>query len=1223
MRKILTLAFLLALLASPSSGNPDPAATGGEQASDAREVVLSASEIDYPPFCLVKPDGSPDGFSVELLRAALAAVDREVTLRTGTWPEVRGWLERGEVAALPLVGRTPEREGLFDFTFPYMTMHGAIVVRRGTSGIHGLADLAGRTVAVMQGDNAEEYLRRQDIDLTIRTTSSFQEALRELAEGRHDAVVSQRLVALRLIAQAGLEGLEIVPRPLEDFRQDFCFAVKEGDRETLAMLNEGLALVMADGTFRHLHHKWFAALELPSDRPILVGGDRDYPPYEYLDEIGRPTGFNVDLTRAIARQVGVEVDIRLGPWPEITSALLDGRVDVVQGMFYSPARDLSFDLSQPHLVNSCVAVVRRQGPVRPPEDPRGLQGLRIVAETGDIMHDFALDHGLQQGLTTVESQGKALQEVVGGRQDVALVSRLTALYWIEKEGWTDLEIGRRPLLSPDYCFAVRNGNKALLAQFGEGLKALEESGEYRRIREKWLGVYREDHLLTPELLRRAALGLGALLAVLLVVLAWSWSLRRQVAARTEDLRTREEYLRSLIACSPVALYSIDTGGRVQTWNSSAERVFGWSDTEILGRPLPIVPEDYQAEYMEYRRQLQAGQGFLGREVVRLRKDGSRFTGRLSTAPLLDGAGAMIGVMGAMEDISLEKAADERIRHLNRVLLALRAVSRLIREARDPQTLIQEAGARLVEYGSYDGVLIILTGPEGRPETWAENGLGPCPGALEQLEAGVLPGCCRALVSEKETVVIPGCSPDAGTADGPGACGGPSAALGIRLILDGIPRGYLIASLPPGFGPDGEERQLFAEMAAELCLGLGAMGDRLARRNAEQDREAMQRQLLQAQKMEAVGQLAGGVAHDFNNILQAIMGYTQILIEERPAGSPVPEELAEIFKGAERAASLTRQLLAFSRRQVMQPESLDLNALIDNLLKMLRRLIGEHLRLEWLPGNNLGAVYADAGMIEQVVVNLCVNARDAMAGGGTLIIETQNVLIDSDYCESHAWAQPGRYVLLSVTDTGCGIPAPDLQRIFEPFYTTKEEGRGTGLGLATVYGIVKQHEGMVNAYSEVGKGTTVKVYLPISQQKATAVGPLIEGGVRGGAETILLAEDDQAVRNLAQTILTRSGYRVLTAGDGEEAVQVFAAHAGEVDLLILDVVMPRAGGQEAHRRCQEIRSGVPVLFCSGYSPNAVHTNFVLHEGLHLVQKPYSQASLLRAVRGALDGKAEVL
>ncbi len=376
-------------------------------------------------------------------------------------------------------------------------------------------------------------------------------------------------------------------------------------------------------------------------------------------------------------------------------------------------------------------------------------------------------------------------------------------------------------------------------------------------------------------------------------------------------------------------------------------------------------------------------------------------------------------------------------------------------------------------------------------------------------------------------------------------------------------------------------------------------------------------LRQAHKMEAVGQLAGGVAHDFNNYLQAVRGFTELALEKMDKTHPVCNYLQEVSNATERARLLVSQLLAFSRRQLIKPESIDLNLLIASLLKMLDRLLGEHIRIDFIQGRHLGAVYADTGMMQQVLMNLCLNARDAMPDGGVLTIETENVFINGDYCATHPWAVPGRYVLMSVTDTGCGMPPEVLEKAFEPFFTTKPEGKGTGMGLATVYGIIKQHNGLVHCYSEVGKGTTFKVYLPMSERPAVHVESKIEGLPAGGTETILVAEDEDMVRTVAQKVLESAGYHVITAKDGAEAVDLIKANPESVDLLLLDVVMPRLGGRQAYEKIAAINPHIPVLFSSGYTENAVHTNFVIKEGVELLQKPYGAHQLLQTVRRILD------
>ncbi|HNT35519.1 MAG TPA: PAS domain S-box protein, partial [bacterium] len=382
---------------------------------------------------------------------------------------------------------------------------------------------------------------------------------------------------------------------------------------------------------------------------------------------------------------------------------------------------------------------------------------------------------------------------------------------------------------------------------------------------------------------------------------------------------------------------------------------------------------------------------------------------------------------------------------------------------------------------------------------------------------------------------------------------------------------------------------------------------------------IERQYHQAQKMEAIGQLTGGVAHDFNNILQVINGATEMALTDLEPSHPARFMLSEVQKAGEKAVRLVEQLLLFSRRQIMRPKTTDLNLVIEDLLKMLRRIIGENIRLEWLPGKHLGMVHADQSMLEQVVLNLCVNARDAMPQRGVLTIETQNVIMDSDYCAVHTWASLGRYVLLSITDTGCGMDSELLEHIFEPFFTTKPEGKGSGLGLATVYGIVRQHEGMISAYSEPDKGSTFKVYLPMCERPAEAVGVMIQGEAKGGEETILLAEDDEMVRNLAYTVLSRAGYRVLVAKDGLEAVELFQRNQDDISAVVLDVVMPGLGGAEALKQMRALRPRLKALFASGYSPNAIHTNFILHEGVELLQKPYGPDALLRALRVVLDSR----
>jgi len=387
-----------------------------------------------------------------------------------------------------------------------------------------------------------------------------------------------------------------------------------------------------------------------------------------------------------------------------------------------------------------------------------------------------------------------------------------------------------------------------------------------------------------------------------------------------------------------------------------------------------------------------------------------------------------------------------------------------------------------------------------------------------------------------------------------------------------------------------------------------------------ERRALEQQLRHSQKMEAVGRLAGGIAHDFNNLLMVILGYSEFLLERVGPEPSLRAPAQEISNAAQRASSLTRQLLAFSRKQMLAPKILDLNGVVTENLKMLNRMIGEDIDLVMVPGADLGAVRADAGQIEQVIMNLAVNARDAMPAGGKLTLETSNVSLDEDYARFHAPLKPGNYVMLAISDTGAGMDAETQSHIFEPFFTTKGT-KGTGLGLSTVYGIVKQSGGYIWVYSEQEKGTTFKIYLPRIADKAESpvqvVAPKEVPAAEPGTETILLVEDEANLRYLAGQFLEKQGYRVVEAADGAAAMQIAVAHEGVIHLLLTDVIMPGMNGRELAQRISEIRPNVKVLYMSGYTENVIGHNGMLDAGVRLLQKPFNLRDLKAKVREVLD------
>lgn len=508
---------------------------------------------------------------------------------------------------------------------------------------------------------------------------------------------------------------------------------------------------------------------------------------------------------------------------------------------------------------------------------------------------------------------------------------------------------------------------------------------------------------------------------------------KQVA---ESLSEANQTLHSLVQTSPLAIIAYDFEGNIKSWNAAAERIFGWTEQEVIGVRNPIAPEDKWAEFSDALALTRRGGMFTNRETTRITKDGTVLDVSLSSSPLVDGKGNVHGTVTVIADIT--------------------------------------------------------------------------------------------------------------------------------------------------------------------------------------ERKGLEDQLRQSQKMEAIGRLAGGVAHDFNNLLTAIIGYSQLALGRLHKEDSMRKELEEIERAGQRAAALTGQLLAFSRRQVLQPKVLDLNSVVDDLGKMLHRLIGEDVELEIRLDPELGHVKADRGQIDQIIMNLAVNSRDAMPEGGKLTIETSNVELDDSYASEHVDARTGRHVMLAISDNGSGMDKQTRSRIFDPFFTTKELGKGTGLGLSTVYGIVKQSGGHIGVYSEPGMGTTFKVYLPRIEGELDGNEPRAPASSYPKAtETILLVEDETSVRKLARTILQDGGYTVVDAASGQEALEISRQHNGQIHLLLTDVVMPGTSGREVAQSVVTSRPEMRVLYMSGYTDDAIVHHGILDARTPFIQKPFTPNALLRKVRDLLD------
>jgi PAS domain S-box-containing protein len=642
---------------------------------------------------------------------------------------------------------------------------------------------------------------------------------------------------------------------------------------------------------------------------------------------------------------------------------------------------------------------------------------------------------------------------------------------------------------------------------------------------------------------------------------------RTARRQAEDaLRSTKERLQHVVSSSPAVLYSLRVVGQtlVPDWvSANIEQLLGYAPSEVMSSEWwvdRVHTEDREPVLAQVQKLL--GEGHVAREYRFRRKDGVYRWVRDEQKLVRDTEGKPVEVVASWSDVTERKQAELRLQEREeqyRLLFDSNPHPMWVFDAEKLAFLaVNEAAVR--QYGYSPGEFRGMTINDIRPPE-------EIPALSEHL---------------KDLLRTP-----------PGSPGDWR-----HRTKDGSIIEVEVSSNPITF--QGRE--------AVLVLA-----------NDVTEKKKLEAQLLQAQKMEAIGQLAGGVAHDFNNLLGVITGYTELLLKDLGAVHPGVRRAEEIQKAADRAGSLTRQLLAFSRKQVLVPEVLDLNNVLDDTERMLRRLIGEDIQLVTVFAPGLGRVKADPGQMEQVIVNLAVNARDAMPRGGKLIIETANVDLDANYSRTHADVKPGSYVMLAVSDTGHGMDADTMTHIFEPFFTTKEEGKGTGLGLSTVFGIVKQSGGHVAVYSEVGRGTSFKVYLPRTQEKGeiAAVGAARDEVPRTGSETILLVEDAEALRLLIAEILEVGGYRVLPGASPEAALAAAEAHAGPIHLLLTDVVMPGMSGREVADRIKASRPTVKVMYMSGYTDEAIGHHGALEPGTHFMQKPFTADALLRKVREVLE------
>lgn len=923
----------------------------------------------------------------------------------------------------------------------------------------------------------------------------------------------------------------------------------------------------------------------PDQPPLIIGTEHDSPPYSYQAPDGSPTGFNVELTRAVADAAGLDVEIDYRPWAEIRADLEAGKIDAIAGMFYSPERDQVVDFSPPYAIVHHAAFARRGTPeITGVED---LRGKALIVMRDDIMHDFVRDHDLTTDISPADTQADVLQLLAEGRHDYALIAELPGLYWARELELDNVEVVSEPLLSSRLCFAVAEGDVELRFRLGEGLAILNQTNRYNEIYDRWLGALEPQPWISDTALTVVASVVGILTLGLIGGALWTRSLRRQVARRTAALteeiaerervaaalRTSEEHQQTTLNSIGDAVITTDAAGVVTGMNPVAERLTGWSQAEARGQALEDVFHIVNAETREpgenpAHRVLETGRIIgLANHTALIAKDGTEYQIADSAAPIRSNGGTTIGVVLVFRDVTEAYQVRQRLQ---------------ASEERFRTVLETLPGAVFAH--DLDGHIVLVNAAAVRNTGWTREEL------LSMSVSDIDPEAVTRRDRER---------------------------LWLKLDASHTLTFEVTHRRKDGTRYPAEVHLNSVSLEGEPII-LAIAYDITERKQAEA-------QIRRQQRLAAVGQLSAGIAHDFRNALTTI-SLSANLAHRTVADTPrAARHLNAIIEESRKAAELVQQILDFSGNAMLRMAPHDLATLTEEVLDVLRRTIPERVRLSLdvtdPAPDTAYIVQADPGRIQQMLMNLALNAHDAMPHGGDLRIELHPLSLTPEDTPPVTGMAPGDWVCLSVSDTGTGM-GPEVQaHLFEPFFTTKPVDKGTGLGLAQVWGIVQQHGGQIDVETAAGQGTTFRIYFPRveGQPKSRPAESADRSPVAGDGETILLVEDNPQLRDATREILTSLGYHVRVAAQGREALALHADH-GDIDLVVTDIVMPDMGGQDLiealHRRDPSLRA----IGITGYAVQDLDTRIGPDGFFDILRKPFEIATLARTVRRALDAPA---
>ena len=916
---------------------------------------------------------------------------------------------------------------------------------------------------------------------------------------------------------------------------------------------------------------------------IIVNNESGWPPIIDTDKDGNPYGIVMDFQRLLEKKLNFKFKMdKPDSWKNFMERFKRGEIDVNNNLQKTPRRSEFALFTEPYIDIPNAIIVRKEI-----EDALALNkmhGMKIAVTNNFAIHKHIEKNYDDLNLIPMEDDLKCLLETSTRDVDAAVVNLAVASFLIEKHGIANLHVAGYADYANSLCFASRKDVPILNSILEKGLSLITQN-ERDTIYNKWISLGGAPLYKSAKFWMISGIIAAITVGIFVLVMIWNQSLKHQVRARTKSLadtneqlkseiqerkkaetslRHSEEQYRRLAENSPDMIFRLSLPkGVFEYMSPAAEKVTGFSLDDFYQNPI-MIRQSLHPDWKDYFK-TEWGKFLKGRlaptyEYQIIHKDKSIRWLNQRNIDVRDRNGKLVAIEGIVTDITERKQAEEALitSHI-RFLNVLDSI---------------DATIYVADMETYE----ILFMNKYMVDSFGRDMTGEI--------------CWKVFRNEDKPCNH--CTND-------------------QLVnADGNPSGVCVWK---DKNPVNGKFYVNHDRAIEWSDGRLV---RLQIATDVTDLTKMEERLKQAQKMEAVGRLAGGVAHDFNNMLSIISGNIEMVLEDINPQSPVIGNLREIHKAAQRSTDLTRQLLAFARKQTISPKVINLNNAIDSMLNMLRRLIGEDIDLAWVPCNDLWLAKIDPSQIDQVLANLCVNARDSIDGVGKVTIETGNVKFDENYCRVHEGFKPGEYVMIAVSDSGSGMDRGTLDKIFEPFFSTKDIGRGTGLGLSTVYGIAKQNDGFINAYSELGEGTTIKLYFP-RHDITDAKRHIEKGGIEyaGGTETILLVEDEKGILRMTTTMLERLGYKVLPASNADDAIHISQTYSSGIDLLMTDVIMPAMNGRELAGEILQDYPDLKCLFMSGYTANVIAHHGVLDEGIHFINKPFSKHDLVEKLRKVFE------